>query len=145
MIIEHSLNVDYSCEQMFNLVSDYESYPEFIEHCSNAKTFTQNNNQVLAELEMSFAGIKQSFSTNTTFYPYEKITMELAEGPFQKLKGYWKFETDALNPQQTKVSLYMDYEMNSFMEFLLGNKFKKAMIGMVDCFIARAQQKYGLN
>ncbi|RIY31469.1 type II toxin-antitoxin system RatA family toxin [Psittacicella gerlachiana] len=142
MIIEHAIDVDYTCEQMFQLVANYLEYPEFIKNCVSAKTFSQKENEVLAELEMSFAGISQKFSTYTKFYPFEKITMDLAEGPFEKLKGYWSFEPLESNAHHTRVYLYMDYKMNSFIEFLVGSKFKAAMVNMVDSFIQRAREKY---
>lgn len=145
MIIEYTIEADYTAEQMYALVADYHSYPEFIKYCSKAITTQQGNNEVLAQLEMSIAGFTQSFSTFTKFYPFHKITMDLADGPFQKLKGYWEFQAlDSVDSKQpkTRISLYMDYEMNSFLEFLFGPKFRKAMVGMVDCFIERAALKY---
>ncbi|RIY32405.1 hypothetical protein CKF54_04920 [Psittacicella hinzii] len=144
MIVEHSIDVEYTCEQMFNLVANYEDYPIFIKNCKSSKTFTQKDNEVVAELEMSFAGISQKFSTLTKFYPNEKITMDLAEGPFEKLRGFWLFSdiSSEGSGKKTRVQFYMDYKMNLFIEFLVGNKFKLAMVNMVDSFIHRAQTIY---
>lgn len=144
MIIQHSIEVDYTCEQMFKLVANYEQYPLFIKNCTKSTTCSQGDNQVLAELEMSIAGIKQSFSTITTFFPVERITMELANGPFKKLHGTWEFiNQGTINNPHCKVQLYMDYELSSILEFMIGNKFTKSITNMVDSFVARAVQEYG--
>lgn len=140
MIIDHVIEVDYSCEQMFKLIADYERYPEFIKVCSGSKTTSKSDNSVLAELQMSFSGLKQKFSTLTTFYPHEKITMELVEGPFKKLHGYWSFTPKS--EQSCEVAVYMDYEMSSILEMMLGSKFKKSIYSMVDSFVEQAAKIY---
>ncbi|RIY31694.1 hypothetical protein CJP74_06760 [Psittacicella melopsittaci] len=140
MIIEYTLEVPFTCEQMFNLVADYNEYPNFIEACSGAKTYKQEGNAVIAELEMSFLQFKKSFSTLTTFYPYNKITMELVEGPFDRLQGYWLFTQ--VDDKTTLITLYIDYEFSGIIGMIVGTPFKKTMQSMADSFVKRAHEKY---
>lgn len=139
--IDYRVTVGYSSEQMFDLVADYNSYPEFIKSCVGASTKQAMDNKVLAELEMSVAGLKQAFSTYTQFFRPNLITMELAAGPFQHLKGQWVF-TD-LPEGGCTIELQMTYELNRALEFLIGAKFKNSMVKMVDAFIKRAETVYG--
>lgn len=137
--IDHSVDVDFNCQQMFDLVSNYTAYPEFIKSCVEASTKQAYDRKVLAQLTMSIAGFEQVFSTYTEFFPYEKITMDLAEGPFKMLKGEWLFyELE----HGCRIRLIMQYELNRALEFLIGNKFKNSMVKMIDAFIKRAHEVY---
>lgn len=153
MIIEKSIDVNYSCEQMFNLIADYEAYPQFIKSCVGAITNSIAANSVIAELEMSFAGMSQKFATKTTFTPHHLITMALHSGPFKRLEGLWEFtdiselpETEKSSAQAlTRCRLYMDYEMSAVLEMLIGAKFRNSMESMIESFIKRAELLYPSN
>lgn len=144
MIVDQTVDTNYTKEQMFKLVADYKRYPEFIKVCTGAITHKTDNNSVIAELQMSFAGMKQKFSTRTTFYEFDRISMELEEGPFQRLSGFWSFE-NIENTDKCRVRVFMDYQMSSILEVLIGAKFKRSILSMIDSFIEQAGKVYQTN
>ncbi|WP_067514972.1 type II toxin-antitoxin system RatA family toxin [Endozoicomonas ascidiicola] len=140
--ISRSALVTYSAQQMYDLVSDIESYGEFLPSCAGGKIISQEGDQLEAILEVAKAGIRQSFSTRNKIVPGVSIEMNLLEGPFKHLSGIWTFTQ--LGDEGCKVSLELDFEMsNKFTAATLGALVGQMMNSMVDAFSNRAKQIYG--
>ena len=93
----------HSAQTMFDLVADIARYPEFLPGCSGAQVLGQTDNEVVARLDLTKAGVTQSFVTRNTNTPYASITLALEDGPFDSLGGEWRF--DALSEDACRVSL----------------------------------------
>ncbi|MEN2898171.1 Ribosome association toxin RatA [Mannheimia haemolytica] len=98
-IVNQSALVPYSAEQMYQLVNQYEKYPEFLSGCVSTKTLSTGENELKAELHIQKLGISQTFSTHNKMTPPYKIEMALIEGPFRHLHGAWTF-----TPLMSKVA-----------------------------------------
>ena len=86
--VQRSVLVPYSAAQMFDLVADVEKYPEFMPWCGGAEVQTRDEHGMQASILISFAGMKQRFTTrNTHVYP-DRIDLELVDGPFSSLVGH---------------------------------------------------------
>lgn len=141
--INQSALVPYSAAQMYNLVNDYERYPQFLSGCVGANTLSLGENELNAELLIQKFGISQRFSTHNTMIPNEKITMELLEGPFRHLKGAWTFQ--AFDEQSCKIALQLDFEFSSpVIAMVFGKIFNELTLKMVNAFKLRAKEIYGV-
>lgn len=142
--IERSALVFYSCQQMYQLVNDVPSYPQFLPGCVAATVLSANDMQQTARLEISKAGIKQSFTTQNILQPFDRIGMQLVDGPFKFLRGGWQFVP--LNEQACKVVLTLEFEFSSkLIEFAFGKIFNELTASMVQAFTNRAKQVYGVQ
>ena len=56
----------HSAQAMFELVADIERYPEFLPGCSGAEILETMPDGIVARLDLSKAGVKQSFITRNT-------------------------------------------------------------------------------
>lgn len=140
--IERTSLVPYSCKQMFDLVNDIPSYPEFVPGCSGARVLARQEQQIDAELQISKAGIQQSFATRNQLQEPHRIDLSLLSGPFKSLHGAWHFE--ALDDHACKVTLRLDFEFSSRMlQFAFGKIFSEVNRRMVDAFATRAKVVYG--
>ena len=140
--INRSAIVAYSQDQMFRLVTDISSYPEFLPWCSETQIISSDEKQTTAKLFVAFKGVKQSFTTCNTNYQPEIITMNLVDGPFSEMGGQWKFT--ALSQSACKIELKLEFAFASkWLEKIVGPVF--GMIGntMVDSFHQRAKELYG--
>src|SRR5690606_32920832 len=106
--IERSALVTYSAQQMFDLVNDIESYPQFMHGCQAAHVIERSGQEVTAELTLGKAGLKQSFTTRNTLNRPTDIDMHLVEGPFRHFSAAWHFKP--LTDSACKVSLQMEFE-----------------------------------
>jgi coenzyme Q-binding protein COQ10 len=142
--ISKKANVAYSANQMFALVNDIKSYPDFLPWCTETHLIESKVNALTASVSISFGKIKQNFTTANTMEPDTSINMELVKGPFKKLHGYWQFDDDENGG--CLVSLDMQFEFkNKLMKHTLGPAFKKITNSLVEAFVERAHVVYGTD
>ncbi|PJG82254.1 type II toxin-antitoxin system RatA family toxin [Caviibacterium pharyngocola] len=139
--INQSALVPYSAEQMYDLVNNYERYPEFVPGCAASRTLTRTESELTAELVISKGGISQRFTTKNTMEEHRSIKMQLVEGPFKFLHGEWRFEP--LDEQCCKISLRLDFEFSSpIIALAFGKIFTHLTAKMIDAFKQRAKAVY---
>lgn len=140
--ISRSALVNFSAQQMFDLVNKVEDYPEFLPGCKKTELIERNESVIQARLTLSKAGISQSFVTRNQLTPPSKMLINLVEGPFQQFSGEWNFI--ALDAKASKVSLDLTFEINNQIAGVALNLlFKQVASMMVDAFVKRAKQVYG--
>lgn len=124
---------------MFDLVADIASYPEFLPGCSGAQIIEQTENVVVGKLDLSKAGVTQSFVTRNTNTPHTSITLALEDGPFESLGGEWRF--DALSDEACRVSLDLTFQLRSgLLKMAASRLFESVANDMVDAMVKRANQ-----
>ena len=127
--------------QMFDLVNDIASYPEFLSWCVASRVIERTESTVVAALTIDFKGIKKTFTTRNTLFRDTKMRMELVEGPFSVLTGEWLFSS--LDGRACRVALQLDFEFSSrLMGKILSPVFSKIANSMVNDFCKRADDLY---
>ncbi len=140
-VVHKSALVPHSDKQMFDLVNDVESYPEFLPWCSATKLLSRSESELCGELEVSRIGIRQRFSTCNTLHPYDRIDIRLKEGPFRDLHGCWRFT--ALREDACKVELELEFEFSGkLINAAFGKVFSQIANSLVDAFCKRANEVY---
>ena len=142
--IERSALVNHSAEQMFDLVNDIESYPEFMHGCRAAKVISQSDDELVGELTLGQPGIQQTFTTRNQLSRPDSIEMKLVSGQFKSFTAAWQF--DALDESACKVSLHMDFEFDlSLMDVAASHLFSSVANAQVDALVRRANKVYGIG
>jgi ribosome-associated toxin RatA of RatAB toxin-antitoxin module len=142
--ISRSALVMYSVEQMYKLINDIAAYPEFIPNCGDSKIISVQGNEVTAALMVSKGGLKKWFTTKNTLINANKVQLDLVEGPFKKLSGYWQLTE--LSQEACKISLYLEYEFSSkVFDLAFGRVFTVLTNNMVQAFTQRAKEVYHSN
>ncbi|MFQ3176271.1 MAG: ribosome-associated toxin RatA of RatAB toxin-antitoxin module [Psychromonas sp.] len=142
--VSRSALLMYSAEEMYQLVNDVNAYPEFLPGCVDANILTNNNNVMRASVEVSKAGIRQTFTTENILVNGQSILMNLVDGPFKHLKGGWTFSK--LDEQACKINLDLEFEFNSSLaELAFGRIFNELVGSMVKSFSSRAKVVYGIR
>ena len=141
MKIERSALVTYSALDMFQLVADVPSYPQFLSWCTATQVHEQNTEMQKASLTVVVAGIRQHFTTINTLSIGRRLEMKLLEGPFRNLQGEWSFFQ--LGEDGCKISLELEFEMTSGpMAKMFGKGFGKVANRLVEDFCQRAEKVY---
>lgn len=136
-----SVLVPYPAQEMFDLVSDVGSYPRFLPWCGGASVELQDDGTRLAQVQIVFGGLRQSFTTRNRHNPGERIDMSLHDGPFRSLTGAWVFLP--LNDRACKVSFTLSYHFSTkLMEKLVGPVFEQITTSLIDAFVQRADALY---
>jgi len=140
--VKKSALVMYSAAEMYNLVNDIESYPQFLPWCRSAHVAPCGEDALRATIEMAKGGVHKTFTTSNRMQKYKMIDIRLLEGPFQRLEGYWRFEP--LRADACKVSLDMEFEFsNALVRKVVEPVFKQIANSLVDAFCKRAVDLYG--
>lgn len=140
--VEKSVLVPYTQTQMFALVADLASYPDFVPWVSRAQVIEQAEDYVVGQLEMHRAGVRETFTTRNSMNAPTEIHMELVEGPFKTLSGLWTFEDIAGRGSQVKLRMRFEFA-NPMVALLLSRSFEKSCIELIDAFVSRAREVYG--
>lgn len=139
--VERSALVNYSAQQMFDLVNDIEAYPQFMDGCTGAKILARGEDWLEARLELSKAGVSQSFITRNQLQPPASMSLELVDGPFKYLRGVWRFSP--LGETACKISFELEFELqNRLLGMAVGKLFEGISNKQVDAFYTRAKQVY---
>jgi ribosome-associated toxin RatA of RatAB toxin-antitoxin module len=140
--IKRSALVMYSAEQMFDLVNDVASYPQYMEHCVGAEILEQSDDRMVARLDLKKGRINHSFTTCNQLYRPDRISMSLQQGPFSQLSGEWSFK--ALTETACKVMLDLEFEFNNLAVGVASSSlFTSVANSLVDALSQRAQEVYG--
>lgn len=142
--MNRSALVMFSARQMYDLVNDVESYPQFLPGCSNGALIESSEYHLVAAVSVSKAGIHKTFTTRNTMEPARTIDIQLVDGPFKTLHSTWTFTP--LDEQSCKVDFFIEFEFSSpLIEFAFGKIFKELTGSMVNAFIKRAKDLYGTS
>jgi ribosome-associated toxin RatA of RatAB toxin-antitoxin module len=147
--VQKTVLIWYSAQQMFDLVSDVASYPQFLPWCDRARIVQRLSDGQTAEIGLNFRGLRQSFTTRNTHS--QKLggvmedRLELVSGPFSRLDGCWRFTpVGGADLGSCKIELDLSYDFDSAaMAALVGPVFDWIASSLVDAFVKRAEEVYG--
>jgi len=142
--VHKSVLIWYSAAEMFALVTDIASYPQFLPWCDQSAVLAESENGMTAKVGLSMAGLKQSFTTQNTHIKGRQVSLKLVEGPFSKLEGTWEFTPVGKNNERAcKVEFALNYDFdNPALAALVGPVFDKIAGNLVDAFVKRACAVY---
>jgi ribosome-associated toxin RatA of RatAB toxin-antitoxin module len=139
--IEKTAIVEFSAEQMFQLVDRVERYPEFLPWCGGASVEPQDEKITHATIRINYHHVKHSFTTENTRQPPDLIEMTLLDGPFEHLDGHWRFIP--LSESACKIEFRLHYTFShKLLEKFVGPVFYIIANSFVEAFIERAESLY---
>ena len=140
--VKRSALVPHRSREMFLLVDDVLSYPEFLPWCNDAEVHERTIDAVEATLELHKGGVSHHFTTRNLRNEYESIEIGLVGGPFTHLQGGWRF--DDLGNDGCKILLELDFEFESMIvDMMFGSFFEDTCNSLVDAFVRRATSVFG--
>jgi coenzyme Q-binding protein COQ10 len=140
-------HLPYDAGDLFTLVGDVETYPEFVRWITALRTWNRRSEGegvtlLDAEARVKFAVLRERFATRVRLdRPNLTIDVSLISGPFRRLENHWRFQ-----PAADGASLRFDiaFEFRSpLLAGLLAANFGKAAETLVNCFEVRAAELYG--
>jgi len=136
----------YSAKQMYDLVADVGSYPQFIPWIAAARVRSVSpegeHSVMLADLVVGFKMFRERFGSKVTLWEAQRrIDTEYIEGPFKHMISKWEFvDTDS----GCDVQFHVDFEFkNRLLQGAAGLFFYDAMQRIVRAFETRADVLYG--
>ena len=132
----------YTPQQMYELVGDVASYPEFLPWCEHSDVVKTGKNRVEATLHVRKGPLSHSFSTlNIHDHDARTITFCLSRGPLHTLVGQWTFDEEEQGGCLVGFAIHYRFSTR-LLEFMLGPLFTHVYESMVDAFVKRAHDIY---
>lgn len=138
----------YAPDQLFRLVGEVASYPDFVPWITAMRTWNARHlgdgvDAVDAEAGVGFSFLKEKFATRVRRDGHNlQIDVSLLSGPFRKLENRWRF-LDA-GHGATRIEFDIEFVFKSrLLETLLRANFGHAVDKLIGCFEARARTLYG--
>ena len=137
----------YSATQMYDLVADVASYPQFLPWNSAARITSRtpiaDGEMMEADLVISFKVFRERFASRVMLYPDDRrIDTEYLDGPFKHMKSTWGFKDR--EGGGCDVEFFVDFEFrNAILQGIIGIVFNDAMQRIVRAFERRAAVLYG--
>ena len=135
----------YTAKEMFDLVADISSYPEFLPWCAAARVRKEIQKgvikQIEADLVISFKVFREKFGSRVLL-DASKFTIETVylDGPFRHMHSVWSFNN---SEQGCEVNFNVDFEFkNAMLQSIIGLVFNDAMQRIVRAFERRAADLY---
>ena len=132
---EETLTGKFRKEKAWKLISDYTSYPDFMENVDAVKIHEKNEKEGISEW---FVTIEEAPLRWVEKDYYEKedfeVRFESIEGDFDNINGRWKIET-VIN-EGIRISFTVDYNLGiPVIEEVLGHILKEKMKSNIDSMI----------
>ncbi|MFU7502184.1 MAG: type II toxin-antitoxin system RatA family toxin [Candidatus Tisiphia sp.] len=131
----------YNSQELFHLVLDVKSYPEFLPWCKAAKIISENEKQIIAKLVIQLKGFLDNYQSRIIYSSDLNkqryyIEVEAISGPFKYLKNLWQFSQEDTG---SKIEFFIDFKMKfAIVDKLVNIFFTDATQKMVDAFEKRA-------
>ncbi|MDA9370276.1 type II toxin-antitoxin system RatA family toxin [Amylibacter sp.] len=135
----------YTAKQMYDLVADVETYPDFLPWCAatRIRKVTKDSLKTIieADLIIAFKVFRERFGSRVTLKAEKfSIDVEYLDGPFKYLNNHWIFrDVDG----GCEADFFVDFEFKSrVLQALIGVVFNEAMQRIVKAFEMRADDLY---
>ena len=135
--------VPYSPDQMYALVADVETYPDFLPWCVGARIKKRAGSVFFADLMIGYKLIRERFTSRVELHPADRrIDVTYTDGPFRYLNNHWVFVEQEQGG--CLIDFYVDFEFkNLVLQRVMGLFFNEAVRRMVQAFEDRAKTLYG--
>ena len=138
--VKRSALVARPAAELFGLINDIESYPQFLPWCASARVESRTPHEIVATLAVRQGALHGEFTTRNTLEPERRVRMQLVSGPFRVLQGEWLLTP--LGAAGCRVELSMRFAFRNPLTALVFERQFAATVGaLVDAFVARARTR----
>ncbi|WP_336986448.1 type II toxin-antitoxin system RatA family toxin [Altererythrobacter aquiaggeris] len=131
----------YSAEQMFDLVADVQSYPEFLPWVVATRVKSDGETEMLADMLVGFNSLREKFTSKVIKDRPARLEVQYIDGPMRDLSNRWIFMPA---DSGCTVDFCVDFTFNNrVFEALAGQYFDRAFRKMMAAFEDRAHALYG--
>jgi coenzyme Q-binding protein COQ10 len=139
--------VGYPWSDLFNLVLDVKSYPEFVPHCRAVRLLShvvtgRGITIIVSRMTVGFSALEVSYANRAKADPIRRlISIEALDGPLRFLNAVWRFEPR--DEDHTQVHFSVDYEFRNPVLAAVASRVFSAMFGeILNAFERRAVQLF---
>lgn len=131
-----SRRLAYTPEQLFELVADVQSYPQFLPWVAATRIRERSPTHLVADMSVGFSVFRESFRSKVTLERPDRIHVDYLSGPMKYLRNEWRFRAA---DGGTIIDFDVEFEFKTkLFERAAGAVFNEAFRRMVAAFERRA-------
>ncbi|GHC82885.1 type II toxin-antitoxin system RatA family toxin [Novosphingobium pokkalii] len=143
--IAEQRRLQWSPEQMFDLVADVRRYPEFLPWVVATRIKSDSESEMVADMLVGFNALREKFTSRVRKVRPDRIEVEYLDGPMKSLSNVWAFRP-AEDGEGCVIDFCVDFSFrNALFEKLAGQYLDRAFRKMVAAFETRAAKLYGTD
>jgi coenzyme Q-binding protein COQ10 len=133
------VRLNYTAPQLFHLIADVESYPQFMPWVIAATISRRQDQTIWVEMTIGTGPLRKRFSTVGMLNPPSRIDVSSDDPLFERFKQTWTFEPAPEGG--TIVSYHIDFKFRSRpLQLLMGSMFVEQVERTAAAFKRRALQ-----
>lgn len=142
--IRDTKRLPYTAQQMFDLVADVDSYPQFLPWVVATRVRKDSDTEMTADMLVGFKALREKFTSKVVKDRPNTINVHYIDGPLRDLDNNWTFRD--VGEGACEIDFCVDFAFKNIMfETLAGQYVDRAFRKMVAAFEARAEELYGSN
>ena len=111
--------VPYTSQQMFDLVTDIEKYPDFLPWCLGAHIHERTDEEITADLKIGYKVFRESFTSKVILEGNHSVLVSYVRGPMDKLTNHWKFTDNGDGSCEVDFNVDFSFRSRMFQMMLL--------------------------
>ncbi len=134
----------FSNEQLFHVVSNVQSYKQFVPWCQESNVVTKTGNGVEAELVVGFGYFKERYiSVVEMDRPCKVIATSKETNLFEYLRTEWRFTPSRADPRKCWVTFEVEFKFKSALYNQAADMFLKEVVNkMVAAFEGQCKKEF---
>lgn len=141
-VINQQRHLQWSAEEMYDLVADVKRYPEFLPWVVATRIKSDSETEMVADMMVGFSALREKFTSRVHKDRPRRIAVEYLDGPLKRLSNTWEFK--AHEDGGCVIDFNVDFTFRSALfEKLAGQYLDRAFRKMVAAFETRAEKLYG--
>jgi coenzyme Q-binding protein COQ10 len=142
--IAEQRRLQWSPEQMFDLVADVRHYPEFLPWVVATRIKSDSEGEMIADMLVGFNALREKFTSRVRKTRASRIEVEYLDGPMKSLSNVWAFSPGENGGCVIDFCVEFSFR-NAIFEALAGQYLDRAFRKMVTAFENRAAKLYGTD
>lgn len=141
-VINQQRHLQWSAEEMYDLVADVKRYPEFLPWVVATRIKSDSESEMVADMMVGFSALREKFTSRVHKDRPRRIAVEYLDGPLKRLSNTWQF--NVAEDGGCVIDFNVDFTFRSaIFEKLAGQYLDRAFRKMVAAFETRAEKLYG--
>ncbi len=137
---KHTEVMDVELDALWDVISDYENYPKFVEGMESLEITKRDGNTTVANYVVSMFGKKVRYTLKHTEKPKKHLEWEMLEGEFFKFNnGSWDLKEKGKGKVEATYTVDVGFPLlvpKSIVNTLTGTQ----LPSMMKAFVERAQK-----
>ena len=132
---EEQKTLAYAADELFSVVADVKDYPSFVPWCTGARIRSEDQREIIADLDIGFGPFHESFTSQVTLDRPRQVLVRAIEGPLEHLTNTWTFTAAGAG---THVDFVIDFQFKShLLDHMADSMFHEASTRMMGAFESR--------